>query len=105
MNYDTENGVIIMYNDRKREHEEPPKVRKLSDVGAKIGKRAQEKPPQTTTTMSMNKCNTTARDLLAVKAMMAELEADVEALTDKIRESGNKLQQREQHQKERNHWT
>ena len=32
---------------RKREHEEPPEVRRLSDVGAKSGKGAQEKPPHT----------------------------------------------------------
>ena len=35
--------------------------------------------------MSMNELNTAARDLLAVKAMIAELEAQAEALTDTIK--------------------
>ena len=35
--------------------------------------------------MSMNELNQTAKDLLAVKAMIAELEAEAEALTDKIK--------------------
>ena len=35
--------------------------------------------------MSMNDLNTTARDLMSVRAMIAELEAEAEALTDKIK--------------------
>ena len=35
--------------------------------------------------MSANELNTTARDLMSVRAMIAELEAEVEALTDKIK--------------------
>ena len=35
--------------------------------------------------MSMNELNATAKDLLAVRAMIAELEAEAEALTDKIK--------------------
>ena len=35
--------------------------------------------------MSMNELNQTAKDLLAVKAMIAELEAEAETLTDKIK--------------------
>ena len=35
--------------------------------------------------MSMNELNTTARDLMSVRAMIAELEAEAEALTDKIK--------------------
>ena len=35
--------------------------------------------------MSMNELNQTAKDLIAVKAMIAELEAEAEALTDKIK--------------------
>ena len=35
--------------------------------------------------MSMNELNQTAKDLLAVRAMIAELEAAAEALTDKIK--------------------
>lgn len=35
--------------------------------------------------MSMNELNATARDLLAIKAMIAELEAEAEALTDKVK--------------------
>ena len=35
--------------------------------------------------MSMNELNTAARDLLAVKAMIAELEAQAEALTGTIK--------------------
>lgn len=35
--------------------------------------------------MSMNELNQAAKDLLAVKAMIAELEAEAEALTDKIK--------------------
>lgn len=35
--------------------------------------------------MSMNELNQTAKDLLAVKAMIAELEAEAEALTDRIK--------------------
>ncbi len=35
--------------------------------------------------MSANELNQTAKDLLAVKAMIAELEAEAEALTDKIK--------------------
>ena len=35
--------------------------------------------------MSESELNTTARDLLAVRAMIAELEAEAEALTDKIK--------------------
>ncbi len=36
-------------------------------------------------TMSANELNMTAKDLLAVKTMIAELEAEAEALTDKIK--------------------
>ena len=35
--------------------------------------------------MNMNELNTTARDLMSVRAMIAELEAEAEALTDKIK--------------------
>ena len=35
--------------------------------------------------MSEHELNTAARDLLAVRAMIAELEAEAEALTDKIK--------------------
>lgn len=35
--------------------------------------------------MSMNELDQTAKDLLAVRAMIAELEAEAEALTDKIK--------------------
>lgn len=35
--------------------------------------------------MSTNELNVTARDLLAVRAMIAELEAEAEALTDRIK--------------------
>lgn len=35
--------------------------------------------------MSTNELNTTARDLLAVRAIIAELEAEAEALTDRIK--------------------
>lgn len=35
--------------------------------------------------MSESELNTAARDLLAVRAMIAELEAEAEALTDKIK--------------------
>ena len=35
--------------------------------------------------MSTNELNATARDLLAVRAMIAELEAEAEALTDRIK--------------------
>ena len=35
--------------------------------------------------MSTIELNTTAKDLLAVKALIAELEAEAEALTDKIK--------------------
>ena len=35
--------------------------------------------------MSANELNQAAKDLLAVKAMIAELEAEAEALTDKIK--------------------
>ena len=35
--------------------------------------------------MSMNELNKAAKDLLAVKAMIAELEAEAEALTDRIK--------------------
>lgn len=35
--------------------------------------------------MSTKELNQTAKDLLAVKAMIAELEAEAEALTDKIK--------------------
>ena len=35
--------------------------------------------------MSINELNAAARDLLAVKAMIAELEAQAEALTDSIK--------------------
>lgn len=35
--------------------------------------------------MSMTELNGTARDLMSVRAMIAELEAEAEALTDKIK--------------------
>ena len=35
--------------------------------------------------MSTNELNATARDLLAVRAVIAELEAEAEALTDRIK--------------------
>lgn len=35
--------------------------------------------------MSMNELNQTAKDLLAVRAMIAELEAEAEVLTDRIK--------------------
>lgn len=35
--------------------------------------------------MSMNELNQTAKDLIAVKAMIAELEAEAETLTDKLK--------------------
>ena len=35
--------------------------------------------------MSMNELNTTARDLMSVRAMIAELEAEAETLTDKLK--------------------
>ena len=35
--------------------------------------------------MSMDELNTTARDLMSVRAMIAELEAEAEALTDKLK--------------------
>lgn len=35
--------------------------------------------------MSMNELNTAARDLMSVRAMITELEAEAEALTDKIK--------------------
>lgn len=35
--------------------------------------------------MSANELNTTARELMNVRAMIAELEAEAEALTDKIK--------------------
>ena len=35
--------------------------------------------------MSMNELNTVARDLLAVRAMIEELQAEAEALTDKLK--------------------
>ena len=35
--------------------------------------------------MSTNELNTTAKDLLSVRAMIAELEAEAEALTDKLK--------------------
>ena len=35
--------------------------------------------------MSQSELNTTARDLLAVKAMISELEAEAEVLTDKMK--------------------
>ena len=35
--------------------------------------------------MSMNELNTTVRSLLDVRAMIAELEAEAEALTDKLK--------------------
>ena len=35
--------------------------------------------------MSMNELNTVARDLLAVRAMIEELQAEAEALTDRIK--------------------
>lgn len=37
--------------------------------------------------MSIIEIETTAKDLLAVKAMIAELEAEAEALTDKIKQA------------------
>lgn len=36
-------------------------------------------------TMSMNELNTTARDLMSVRAMIEELQAEAEALTDKLK--------------------
>ena len=35
--------------------------------------------------MSTNEINTTAKDLLSVRSMIAELEAEAEALTDKLK--------------------
>ena len=35
--------------------------------------------------MSMNELNTTARDLMNVRAMIEELQAEAEALTDKLK--------------------
>ena len=35
--------------------------------------------------MSTHELNSTARDLMSVRAMIAELEAEAEALTDKIK--------------------
>ena len=35
--------------------------------------------------MSMNELNTTAHDLLSVRAMIEELQAEAEALTDKLK--------------------
>ena len=35
--------------------------------------------------MSMTELNSTARDLMSVQAMIAELEAEAEALTDKLK--------------------
>ena len=35
--------------------------------------------------MSMNELNQTAKDLLAIRSMIAELEAEAEALTDKLK--------------------
>lgn len=35
--------------------------------------------------MSMNELNTTARDLMAVRAMIEELQAEAEALTDRLK--------------------
>ncbi len=35
--------------------------------------------------MSMNELNTTARDLMSVRAMIAELEVEAEVLTDKLK--------------------
>ena len=35
--------------------------------------------------MSMNELNTTARDLMSVRAMIEELHAEAEALTDKLK--------------------
>lgn len=35
--------------------------------------------------MSMNELNSAARDLMSVRAMIAELEAEAEALTDKLK--------------------
>ena len=35
--------------------------------------------------MSINELNTTAHDLMSVRAMIAELEAEAEALTDKLK--------------------
>ena len=35
--------------------------------------------------MSMNELNTTARDLMSVRAMIEELQAEAEALTDKLK--------------------
>lgn len=40
--------------------------------------------------MGINELNTTARDLMSVRAMIAELEAEAEALTDKIKEAPKK---------------
>ena len=37
--------------------------------------------------MSENELNTAARDLLAVRAMIEELQAEAEALTDKIKDA------------------
>ena len=38
--------------------------------------------------MSMNELNTTARDLMSVRAMIEELEAEAQALTDKLKAAG-----------------
>ena len=35
--------------------------------------------------MSMNELNTTAKELLSIRSMIAELEAEAEALTDKLK--------------------
>ena len=35
--------------------------------------------------MSINELNSTAKDLMSVRAMIAELEAEAEALTDKLK--------------------
>ncbi len=35
--------------------------------------------------MSINEINTTAKDLIDIKAMIAELEAEAEALTDRLK--------------------
>ena len=35
--------------------------------------------------MSMNELNTTARDLMSVRAMIEQLQAEAEALTDKLK--------------------
>ena len=35
--------------------------------------------------MSMNELNTTARDLMSVRAMIEELQAEAEALTDRLK--------------------